>query len=354
MRKKWNRFSGFFSCCCLLLSLGLNAQDQHFSQFYASPLTLNPALTGAVEGTYRFAINYRDQGRSLVEVPYSTVSAAIDMRIGLDTRKRVRNDKAGIGMVFYNDRSAFANFYTNYIGISGAFHKALDKKKNQYLSLGFQGGVGQRNVNYDNFRFDDQFDGSSNYDLPTEEILPVNNFSYSDLAVGLNYAYAPVGQLGVYVGGSIYHILEPEVSFYTESEVPNSNTLYRKYSVHAGLQVPLSREVALFPRALTYIQGPHMAINAGSNIRFGFGNSNNAAIHFGGWGRLTNNTNTNITLDAIVGMMGIEYNSFLFGFSYDAKLLSIAADGRSQGALEFSITYIGNYINNNSSLCPSF
>lgn len=354
MRKKWSRLSGFSSLCFLLLSVVLNAQDQHFSQFYASPLTLNPALTGAVEGTYRFAINYRDQGRSFVEVPYSTVSAAIDMRIGLDSRKRVRDDKAGIGMVFYSDRSAFANFYTNYIGISGAFHKALDKNQNQYLSLGFQGGVGQRNVNYDNFNFNDQFDGSSNYDLPTEEILPVNNFSYSDLAVGLNYAYAPAGAFGVYLGGSIYHILEPEVSFYTESEIPGTSKLYRKYSLHAGFRIPVSREIAFYPRALTYIQGPHMAINAGSNIRFGFGNSNNAAIHLGGWGRMTNNANAKTTLDAIVGMFGIEYNSFLFGFSYDAKLLSIAAGGRSQGALEFSVTYIGNYVNDNSALCPSF
>lgn len=354
MQKKWSCFSGILCYCSLLFTSGLIAQDQHFSQFYASPLTLNPALTGAVEGTYRFGMNYRDQGRSLVEVPYSTISAAIDMRISLDTRKRVRDDKAGIGMVFYSDRSAFANFYTNYIGISGAFHKALDKKQNQFLSLGFQGGVGQRNVNYDNFKFDDQFDGSTSFDLPTDESLPVNNFSYSDLAVGLNYTYAPAGQFGLYLGGSIFHILEPEVSFYREAQVPGSNKLFRKYSLHAGFRVPLTKSIDLLPRALAYLQGPHLAFNTGSNFRFAFGTSNNTAIHLGGWGRLTNNENEQVTLDAVVGMFGIEYNSFLFGFSYDAKLLSISAGGRSQGALEFSITYIGNYQNDNSALCPTF
>jgi hypothetical protein len=69
---------------------------------------------------------------------------------------------------------------------------------------------------------------------------------------------------------------------------------------------------------------------------------------------MTTNATADMTLDAIVGMVGIEYNSFLFGFSYDAKMLSIAAGGRSQGALEFSVTYIGNYENDNSALCPSF
>lgn len=354
MRKPGSHLSVLVWGCCLLLSLGLTAQDQHFTQFYNSPLTLNPALTGAIEGTYRFSINYRDQGRSLVEVPFNTVSAAIDMRLGLDSRKRVRDDKAGIGMVFFSDRSAFANFYTNYIGLSGAFHKALDKQQNQFLSIGFQGGVGQRNVNYDNFRFDDQFDGSSNYDLPTGEVLPLNNFSYADLAVGLNYVYAPAGQFAIYLGGSMYHILEPEVGFYTAAEVPGSSRLYRKYSLHAGFRIPITSEIALLPRALGYLQGPHMAFNAGSNIRFAMGTGGQTALHLGGWGRLTNNELAPTTLDAMVGMVGIEYNSFLFGFSYDAKLLSIAAGGRSQGALEFSITYLGNYISNNGSLCPSF
>jgi hypothetical protein len=37
------------------------AQDSHFSQFFSSPLTLNPAFTGKFFGTYRVAGNYRNQ-----------------------------------------------------------------------------------------------------------------------------------------------------------------------------------------------------------------------------------------------------------------------------------------------------
>ena len=36
------------------------AQDPNFSQFFASPLTLNPALTGKFDGLYRIAGNYRN------------------------------------------------------------------------------------------------------------------------------------------------------------------------------------------------------------------------------------------------------------------------------------------------------
>ncbi|HOA38555.1 MAG TPA: type IX secretion system membrane protein PorP/SprF, partial [Flavihumibacter sp.] len=48
----------------ILLTLGLfttalKAQDPHFSQFFASPLTLNPAYTGKFNGTVRVSGNYR-------------------------------------------------------------------------------------------------------------------------------------------------------------------------------------------------------------------------------------------------------------------------------------------------------
>src|SRR6186997_2334542 len=41
------------------------AQDPNFSQFFASPLTLNPALTGKFDGTFRLAGNYRNQWPSI-------------------------------------------------------------------------------------------------------------------------------------------------------------------------------------------------------------------------------------------------------------------------------------------------
>ena len=44
-----------------LLPVTIRAQDPAFSQFFASPLTLNPALTGKFSGVVRVAGNYRDQ-----------------------------------------------------------------------------------------------------------------------------------------------------------------------------------------------------------------------------------------------------------------------------------------------------
>ena len=65
--------------CVALVSVSI-AQDPNFSQFFASPLTLNPALTGKFDGVYRFAANYRNQWPTINNA-YTTMTASFDMGI---------------------------------------------------------------------------------------------------------------------------------------------------------------------------------------------------------------------------------------------------------------------------------
>ena len=45
----------------MMLSGASKAQDVHFTQYFTSPLTLNPAMTGLVPDDIRAAANYRTQ-----------------------------------------------------------------------------------------------------------------------------------------------------------------------------------------------------------------------------------------------------------------------------------------------------
>ncbi len=54
----------------------VSAQDPNFTQFYANPLYLNPALAGSY-GCPRFALNYRNEWPSL-SGNYVTYSASYD------------------------------------------------------------------------------------------------------------------------------------------------------------------------------------------------------------------------------------------------------------------------------------
>ena len=55
------------------------AQDPQFSQFYASPLYLNPALTGSVKCP-RATLNYRNQWPALGST-YVTYIASFDQQV---------------------------------------------------------------------------------------------------------------------------------------------------------------------------------------------------------------------------------------------------------------------------------
>lgn len=334
----------------------LMAQDQHFTQFYASPLTLNPALTGSFEGTYRFSLIYRDQWKGILDNPFVTYSAAADFRFNLKKRANRYKDAVGGGVLFYNDKVSVTGFSNNQIIVSGAFHKSLSKSNDQFLSLGFQAGISQRNINYSGVTFQDEFNGSSGYTNPTGEDLPENNFAFGDYSVGLNYLYAPPRSVGFYAGVAMHHIMEPSVSFFYDEEDPDrvdDNKLFRKYTAHLNIVIPFGESVQFSPRALYYSQGPHMATNVGANFRFLINESNGTALHLGSWVRATQDEESSPFVDAVVLMTGLEINNFLVGLSYDANLKSLNTGGRNQGAFELSIAYLGQY-DDDTVLCPKF
>lgn len=352
------RIQKLWLVCCLswYVVTDTYCQDQHFTQFYASPLSLNPALSGAFDGGYRLAMIYRDQGRSYLEVPYSTYGVAADLRFKAGSYQKNSRDAFGTGVVFYSDRASSANFFTNQMAITGAYHKALSRTGDHFLSAGFQLGVAQRNLNYNNLTFEDQFNGRDGYTNISGEYLPENNFAFFDFGAGIHYAYAPFRQPGIFAGIAMYHINEPQVSFYANEPIEslqNSERLMRKISAHVSFILPLGSFVQFSPRALAYLQGPHLAANAGGNFRFLLNDSKGTAMHLGGWVRPVRNFDQVPGLDAAVLMLGLEHSNFLFGLSYDANLNGLNTTGRRQGALEFSLAFLGSY-NNETVLCPKF
>jgi hypothetical protein len=108
---------------CLLLTLSLKAQDPHFSQFFSSPLTLNPAFTGKFDGSWRLAANHRDQWPSIPKA-YVTSSASIDFPVLVSRVPEF--DVFGVGISGVTDASANSQLKLNYGSVSMSYHKALD------------------------------------------------------------------------------------------------------------------------------------------------------------------------------------------------------------------------------------
>lgn len=339
----------------LFSSIELSAQDKHFTQFYASPITLNPALTGAMQGRYRVSSIYRDQWRGVLDNPYVTFSSAVDVNFDIELDSRYR-DQVAVGLLFFNDNVSGLDFSTNQIALSAAFHKGLDYDKNQFLSLGIQGSLSQRNINYEDVTFEDEFDKINQYSLPTSEIFPENNFSFADFNIGLNYRLARK-KLNLNAGVAMHHVFRPDVTFYSSPEdnpdlYPNSK-LYRQLSAQVAVTLQTSEKLFISPRVLWAKQGPHMEINSGMNIRFKLNNYNNNSLHLGTWVRPVQNEDDSFSLDAVVALVGIELGAVTLGLSYDANLTDLSDYQQGQGAIEFSVAYIGSF-DNEDILCPKF
>ncbi len=339
----------------VLYSVCSTAQDEHFSQFYAIPIHMNPALTGAYDGTYRMTAIYRDQWNNKLDAPYQTFAAGGDTNIDLKIGRQRSADKLGIGLFFTNDKVAEFQSNNNKLAAFAAYHKRLGETKPSYLGAGVQLGIIQHNINYDNLTFEDQFDQISTYDLQTSENLPPNNFGTFDISVGLNYSIQ-LEKSAFYLGAAIHHINEPSYSFFSKLSLPNpsidiSQKLERKTLLHLSLDRQLNYSTQIQPRVIYQKQGVRNQIDLGSNIEHTFKDRENALI-LGLWLTFQDDLDGS-HIENLTPLIGLRKEKFIFGFSYDIHLLDIGQSTFGYNTFEFSIRFSGIHENTNS-FCPTF
>lgn len=335
-----------------------NAQDISISQTYAAPLSLNPALTGGYQGNFRVSLLYRDQWSSMLSDPYRSFLVSGDARIPL--KKQSRNtDYVGVGILIANDRKNPFDYSNNSITFNGAFHKRLGDGAVNYLSAGVQFGLLQKNFSYENFTFQDQFNGIDEFPFTSNEQLPVNNHAHFDFSIGLNYATELKNNMTLEIGAAAYHVLEPNISFYQDvnpTTAPvgliNENKQRSRYVAHVSSRISPHYDLSFTPRLIFSTQGNHQQIQAGSGVRSVLSDVKQTALHAGLWGRVTHDLDSYAFRD-IVAMVGIEYEQVIFGFSYDLSIDDISTYSVGQHSFEFSVRYIGSY-EDEGFYCPQF
>ena len=85
----------------------VSGQDPHFSQYFSSPLTLNPAMTGYFKGDYRMSANFRQQWWS-VGSPFVTNTLSYDTKL-MQTKIHA-NDILAVGILGLYDQSLNGGF----------------------------------------------------------------------------------------------------------------------------------------------------------------------------------------------------------------------------------------------------
>lgn len=338
------------------LAIELKSQDLLFSQKYANPTYINPSMAGVYDALYRISLQHRNQWNSVLDEPFRTYALSGDARLEVG-RDRNRMDAFSIGLIFLSDKVDRFDFSKTQISLAGAFHKNLGGPHNQFLSAGFSLGMVQQNVNYENLRFQDQFDGTIDFGLTTGENLPDNNFSYPDLSIGVNYSYSVRNGVRINGGLSLLHLTAPNLSFYRDFEDPSytgetENRLHRNLIGHFSIETEVFPRIWLSPRAFASFQGPHTNIFAGSGAKMLLSDSRATFLHFGLFARV-NNRLDDYKLRDISMLVGFEIEGIRLGLSYDLSLDDLSHYSQRQGIFEISITMMGEYVNEND-LCPQF
>lgn len=318
--------------------LVLNAQDTHFSQFYNSPLTLNPALTGLTKGTARFGAIYRNQWFSGVDngfanSPFQTASAFVDAPINLKANA-VRNDAVGVGAFFLYDRSGAGSFSTFQGQASGSYIKGLGRDGNHQLSVGVQVGYTQTRLVQTDLRFTSQFDNNNQYTGNPAAFVLKPNVGYVNLNIGLLYYGKHTENLSMYVGGAFFNATASKYNI----EANNSKQeLYFRGNAQLGLDVSFGK-FHILPSALFMQQAKADQLNTGLGLGYDF--KEDITMTLGVYNRANNITNKYHQLDAIIPYAGFEVKRFKLGVSYDVTVSKFKDAGNVNGALEISMIYV--------------
>lgn len=321
----------------ILIAASANAQDIHFSQFYESPLLLNPAAAGSSAGNFRFVVNYKNQWKSVIN-PYKTTAMAFDSHVYLD--KRHQGSSIGYGFTLYNDKAGSSKVTTNQASLDLAYHLQVSRASN--LSAGVKVGFFQRAINTTDLKWDSQYDGK-NYDasLPTGENAYFSSFMKFDLAAGLLYNYYNRSNgMRLELGGSMSHITKPKISFYSSD--PSLNF---KYIAHTRIQLKMSERAYFVPGGFYALQGKHQEITAGASFKVVVGEETkehailntfslmSSAIQFGAYYRVK---------DAMIFTAAMDYkHNMTFGVSYDVNTSKLNLASKRRGGLEFSLVIRG-------------
>jgi len=347
------RFTQLLVAIFIVLCQQLQAQDPQFSQFYVSPLQLNPAMTGVFEGSYRVAVNYREQYNSILSShPFRTIAASFDMR-----KRVVKNDYFSFGVALLSDQAG-SSLFNQYRGnLSVSFMKQLGGSKYsseaQYLVVGAQFGAGQNRLDPGKLWFSaqyDEFNVNVNQSLDNQEANLTNSSNiFLDFNAGLMWYARMSENKSIYFGGALNHLNPADVSLFDNQK----ETLHTRWVVHGGAELPFSRELSILPAILLTSQGSSFQTNFGANFRYSNHDWREVAIRAGLWTRISKKVGGS-HVDAIIFSTILEMERINLGFSYDVNSSSLKDASQSRGAFEVSLIYIHPTKERYKVNCPKF
>ncbi|MBT3300919.1 MAG: type IX secretion system membrane protein PorP/SprF [Bacteroidetes bacterium] len=301
----------------LLLIQGLYhsyGQDPHFTQFYANPLFLNPAMAGSAM-QHRVISNYRNQWPN-ISGAYVTYAASYD---GF-----YEEIAGGLGFQVMYDKAGEGDLSTTSGSFMYSYHLAVSRKF--AIKAGLQAQFMQKSIDFSRLSWFDMIEPRAGFVNGTAEPYPDNGFYKSKLVTDFS-----AGLVGFtekfYVGVAMHHINQPNLSFYES----NQSIIPRKFTAHLGMQLPLDNERKpkhyFSPNVLFMQQHNFAQFNIGAYYIKDF-------LIAGVWYR-----HTSVGTEGFMALIGLKKDPFKIGYSYDLTNTDVRIGSISSHEISISIEF---------------
>ncbi|MFM9838191.1 MAG: type IX secretion system membrane protein PorP/SprF [Cyclobacteriaceae bacterium] len=306
----------FGSALLSMATMIVFAQDPQFSQYYQSPLYLNPGFTG-ITNQQRATFIQRIQWPNL---PQAFVTSAASYDIWVDELK------SGFGIIATTDKMGSAGWRTTTVGLNYSYKVRLTDKI--VFSPGLNFGYGINGLDRSKLSLGDglEFSGQS----LDPELQRLGNTQYFDFGAGF-----VLYNKDLFLGAAFSHINNPNLSILsTETRLPMKMVIHGggRLTLNGGIRT-VARASYLTPSFIYRIQGLISQLDLGVNYHID-------PVSIGVWyrGKPFESTVTNtIQQDALIFTMGIYLKNLTIGYSYDFTTSGFST--ASGGAHEVSLVY---------------
>lgn len=312
----------------LLMLTGLCnfAQDHMYSQFFNSPLYLNPALTGQFQGDLRMNFIYRNQFTT-VEGGFKYFTASIDYNIP--------KFGGGIGLLVTRGTEGTALFTKN--NISGTYAYSVGSQ-DFVLSFGMQAGVTNGHIDWSKLVFGDQIDSQLGYipgSTSAAELPLYNNKFYFDSGAGINLVAGDFD-----IGAALQHINMPNESFSgTPAKLPMRLTTHASYrwDLNPDDNNDETQKSYIIPSVVVYKQ----AASSSYSVGFQYKRTNISAglLYRSGGVNGPSAVMVSFIFDLFINKEGLE--KLRFGASHDIPVSNLNysnTSGTTEGSLGYETT----------------
>lgn len=300
----------------------LPAQDMQFTQFYASPLYLNPAFTGA-NVCSRATLAYRNQWPGIKKT-YQSYLLSLDHYLP--------KQNIGVGLLCGVDQAGTGGLTTTIVSPSFSYEVKL--KKQFAMRFGLQPGIMIKSIHFDRLLFGDQIarGGSTGASSVATVESPTQSKAFFDLGAG-----ALIYTSKLWLGASFSHLTKPNESLYNVDGV----ILPIKYSVHGGGKFMLNEDEK-DPDAQKSVSVVMHYKGQGEFDQFDIGvYFSQNVFNFGLWYRgipgLKAYKPGYRNDDAVAAIVGFQKDRLTIGYSYDVTISLLQR--LTKGAHELTLSY---------------